>query len=85
MYPIPDSNINPFCLFLSNKEGKTKLKFNGITEFEGKTFDFDLELVTLRLERGTQDLDDYFYLKKLQKATKKAQQKETHLRKILKK
>ena len=47
------------------EEGKTKLKFNGIVEFEGKAFDFDLELVTLRLERGTQDFDDYFYLKKL--------------------
>ena len=50
---------------LCYEEGKTKLKFNGIVEFEGKAFDFDLELVTLRLERGTQDLDDYFYLKKL--------------------
>ena len=47
------------------EEGKTKLKFNGITEFEGKAFDFDTELVTLKLERGAQDLDDYFYLKKL--------------------
>lgn len=47
------------------EKGKTKLKFNGIVEFEGKAFDFDLELVALRLERGTQDLDDYFYLKKL--------------------
>ena len=53
-------------------------------EFEGKAFDFDVELITLRLERGAQDLDDYFYLKKLQKATKKGQQKETHLRKNLK-
>ena len=50
---------------LCYEEGKTKLKFNGIIEFEGKAFDFDLELVTLRLERGAQDLDDYFYLKKL--------------------
>ena len=47
------------------EEGKTKLKFNGTIEFEGKAFDFDLELVTLRLERGIQDFDDYFYLKKL--------------------
>ena len=50
---------------LCYEEGKTKLKFNGIVEFEGKAFDFDTELVTLRLERGAQDLDDYFYLKKL--------------------
>ena len=51
---------------LCYKEGKTKLKFNGITEFEGKAFDFDLELVTLRLERGTQERDyDDYYLKKL--------------------
>ena len=35
------------------EEGKTKLKFNGIVEFEGKAFDFDVELITLRLERGT--------------------------------
>ena len=34
-------------------------------EFEGKAFDFDVELITLKLERGAQDLDDYFYLKKL--------------------
>ena len=48
------------------EEGKTKLKFNGIVEFEGKAFDFDLELVTLRLERGTQERDyDDYYLKKL--------------------
>ena len=51
---------------LCYEEGKTKLKFNGITEFEGKAFDFDLELVTLRLERGTQERDyDDYYLKKL--------------------
>ena len=51
---------------LCYEEGKTKLKFNGITEFEGKAFDFDLELVTLRLERGTQERDyDNYYLKKL--------------------
>ena len=50
---------------LCYEEGKTKLKFNGIVEFEGKAFDFDVELITLRLERGAQDLDDYFYLKKL--------------------
>ena len=50
---------------LCYEEGKTKLKFNGTIEFEGKAFDFDLELVTLRLERGIQDFDDYFYLKKL--------------------
>ena len=56
---------------LCYEEGKTKLKFNGIVEFEGKAFDFDLELVTLKLERGTQDLDDYFYLKKLQETCKK--------------
>ena len=56
-------------------------------EFEGKAFDFDVELITLRLERGAQerDLDDYFYLKKLQKVTKKGYQKKTHLRKNLKK
>ena len=33
-------------------EGKTKLMFNGIIEFEGKAFDFDVELVTLKLERS---------------------------------
>ena len=54
-------------------------------EFEGKAFDFDLELITLILERGAQDLDDYFYLKKLQKATKKGQQKESHFEKNFKK
>ena len=54
-------------------------------EFEGKAFDFDLELITLILERGAQDLDDYFYLKKLQKTTKKGQQKETHFEKNFKK
>ena len=69
---------------LCYEEGKTKLKFNGITEFEGKAFDFDSELVTLTLERGTQDIDDYFYLKNLQKTTKKVQQRKTHLRKNLK-
>ena len=48
------------------EEGKTKLKFNGIMEFEGKAFDFDVELITLRLERGTQERDyDDYYLKKL--------------------
>lgn len=48
------------------EKGKTKLKFNGIVEFEGKAFDFDLELVTLRLEKGTQERDyDDYYLKKL--------------------
>ena len=48
------------------EEGKTKLKFNGIVEFEGKAFDFDLELVTLRLERSAQERDyDDYYLKKL--------------------
>src|SRR5574344_1557365 len=46
-------------VILCYEEGKTKLKF------DGKAFDFDLELVTLRLERGTQDIDDYFYLRKL--------------------
>ena len=70
---------------LCYEEGKTKLKFNGIIEFEGKAFDFDLELVTLRLERGAQDVDDYFYLKKLQGTTKKGYQKKTHLRKNFKK
>ena len=45
----------------------------------------DLELVTLKLERGAQDLDDYFYLKKLQETTKKGYQKKTHLRKNFKK
>ena len=51
---------------LCYEEGKTKLKFNGIVEFEGKAFDFDLELVTLRLERGTQERDyNDYYLKKL--------------------
>ena len=33
-------------------EGKTKLMFNRIIEFEGKAFDFDVELVTLKLERS---------------------------------
>ena len=48
------------------EEGKTKLKFNGIVEFEGKAFDFDVELITLRLERGAQERDyDDYYLKKL--------------------
>lgn len=51
---------------LCYEEGKTKLKFNGIVEFEGKAFDFDVELVTLRLERGVQERDhDDYYLKKL--------------------
>ena len=50
---------------LCYEEGKTKLKFNRITEFEGKVFNFDVELVTLKLERGAQNHDDYFYLKKL--------------------
>ena len=50
---------------LCYEEGKTKLNFNGITEFEGKVFNFDVELVTLKLERGAQNHDDYFYLKKL--------------------
>ena len=51
---------------LCYEEGKTKLKFNGIVEFEGKAFDFDVELVTLRLERGIQERDhDDYYLKKL--------------------
>ena len=50
---------------LCYEEGKTKLKFNRIAEFEGKVFNFDVELVTLKLERGAQNHDDYFYLKKL--------------------
>ena len=50
---------------LCYEEGKTKLKFNRTTEFEGKAFNFDVELVTLKLERGAQNHDDYFYLKKL--------------------
>ena len=52
---------------LCYEKGKTKLKFNEIVEFEGKAFDFDIELVTLRLERDVQeqDYDDYFYLRKL--------------------
>ena len=50
---------------LCYEEGKTKLKFNRTTEFEGKAFNFDTELVALKLERGAQNHDDYFYLKKL--------------------
>ena len=39
-------------VILCYEEGKTKLKFNGIREFEGKAFNFDVELVMLKLERS---------------------------------
>ena len=65
IYEIENNKgLNFKIVILCYEEGKTKLKFNGIVEFEGKAFDFDTELVVLRLERGTQNHDDYFYLKK---------------------
>ena len=69
-------------VILCYEEGKTKLKFNGIIEFEGKAFDFDIELVTLRLERGAQDLDDYFYLKKFRRQLKKGSKKDSFAKKF---
>ena len=61
VYEIEASKLNKnlYCrknfkiAILCYSNGKTKLKFNGITEFDGKAFDFDAELVVLNLERGT--------------------------------
>ena len=48
LYCVKNFKIVDLCYI----RGKTKLNFNGITEFEGKAFDFDTELVILKLERG---------------------------------
>lgn len=61
MYEIEASKLNEnlYCrkhfkiAILCYSNGKTKLKFNGVTKFDGKAFNFDAELVTLKLERGT--------------------------------
>ena len=48
LYCVKNFKIVDLCYI----RGKTKLKFNKIIEFEGKAFDFDTELVILKLERG---------------------------------